>query len=285
MTSLDNSLKINDTQPLLSVVITQHGPDYDISKYFDINNYSLFSHINEPIEIIITEDYEDKEPEYIANLKDKGLNIIYTFSDKQGLAHNRNNGLFHASGRYVTFVDSPDTLDFTFSDLSELLSMDYDVITYTTEHVYYCIFTIPNIWGKFFKTDLLKKLGGFYFSWTGWWEEGASHVTLSYNAKDYNIKHLVLKSDKIIYTYSSTSPHTSNHFPTKKEIFDFIGRSKSNFYYSKPYIYYEHLRYVESLINTNHDRFDYNYSDILKVCNIEKSLIEDNIIEDNKGII
>lgn len=261
-------------KPLLSIVITQHGPDYAIHNYFDINQYSLFSHVHEPIEILIAEDFEDNKPKYITELRKKGLNISYVFSEKQGVANNRTNGLFHATGKYVTFVDSPDTLDFIFKDLFDLLSTDYDIITYTTNLVQYDIFTIPNIWGKFFKTDLLKRLGGFYYSWNGWWEEGTSQAVLRYNRRDMNVRHLALKSDKIIYTWLNNSVHTVSHFPTKKEILSFLEKSKSDFYPHKNIIYYEHLEYIGRLIDCNHDIFEYDYSEITEFCNAEKKLIE-----------
>ena len=57
-------------KPLLSIVITQHGSDYAIQNYFDITEYSLFSHVQEPIEIIISEDLEDQKPGYITKLMD-----------------------------------------------------------------------------------------------------------------------------------------------------------------------------------------------------------------------
>jgi len=207
---------------LLTVIITQHGKDYAIPEYFDVNKYSLFSHVNEPIDIIIAEDMDNNEPGYIADLKDKGLNISYCFSAKSGIANNRTNALFKATGKYVTFVDGPDTLDFTFGDLTELLASDYDVITYTTNSVEHDIFTTPNIWGKFYKTELLQKLGGFYYGWDGWWEEGTSQAVLRYNKGYMEVSHLAVKSDKIIYTWLNDSKHTVFHFPTKQELLTFL---------------------------------------------------------------
>lgn len=257
-------------KPLLSIIITTHGNDYDLRNYYNIEDYSLFKHFYEPIEIIIAEDLIDEEPSYIKNLNARGLNISYVFSEISGIANNRTNGLFNANGKYVTFVDSPDSLDFHFSDVSELLEKNYDVITFTTEVVKYDIFTIPNIWGKFFKTDLLKNLGGFYYGWNGWWEEGTSQAVFRYNKGNMKLKHLALKSEKIKYEWLNNSVHTVGHFPSEKEIYAFLKKSKHDFYPHKKQIYFDHLTYVEQLIKCNHDRFVYNYNDLNSFCSIEK---------------
>lgn len=72
-----------NTEILLSIVITQHGEDYDIQKYYNIEEYDIFSHVNEQIEIILTEDLIESEPLYINTLQKKGLNIKFIFSKKK----------------------------------------------------------------------------------------------------------------------------------------------------------------------------------------------------------
>ena len=121
---------------LLSIVITQHGKDYALENYYkDIKLNPLFFHKNEPIEIIVTDDKDNKEPAYIKELFRQGLNIRFVFSDKDGIANNRNNGLWNAEGRYITFIDAPDSLRFDFKVVNNLLSTDYDVITFTVDKI------------------------------------------------------------------------------------------------------------------------------------------------------
>lgn len=255
---------------LLSIVITTHGEKYDIRNFYEISQYSIFSHFNEPIEIIISEDYLNKEPEYVKELEGKGLNIKYSFSKERGLANNRTNGLMCAKGKYVTFVDAPDTLDFDLKSINEIISSGEDVITFITDNVTNDFFTTPTIWGKLFKTDLLKKAGGFYFGWTGWWEEGTSQAVIRYNTKDLKVTHKAIKSDKIIYTWINDSEHTVGHFPTKEEIRNFLEKSKRDFYPDKKEIYMGHLEFIIKMIDINHDRFSYDYTDIKNFCLLEQ---------------
>lgn len=234
---------------LLSIIITTHGKKYDILKYHTLDDYSIFSHINEPIEIIITEDLlTEQEPEYVSQLRERGLNIKYVYSPNMGAACNRTNGLMNSKGKYITFVDSPDDLIFEFEKIKDILLSDYNIVYFCNDcdgkqwnyEKNCCNWFSCVIWGKFFKSDWLKKYGGLYYVFDGYWEEVPGTCILSAINHD-NLKFTRLNSDLIQYLWWDDGEHTSNIVVSKEKILKALQNGKRNFNHPERKILYKTL--------------------------------------------
>lgn len=88
-------------------------PFYNSKDYFDKTFESVLSQTYKDWEWIIVDDCStDGSTDFLKNLEGKDKRIKIIFSEKNGgSATARNIGLKHASGRYITFLDSDDLLD------------------------------------------------------------------------------------------------------------------------------------------------------------------------------
>lgn len=105
---LEYKVKLNDTKPLVSVII----PCYNVEQYIDQCLTSIIDNGYSNLEIICIDDRStDSTVEHINNFQKKYNNIQLYHNE---LDHNiyggacRNIGLKHASGKYVYFCDSDD---------------------------------------------------------------------------------------------------------------------------------------------------------------------------------
>ena len=103
---------------LISIIV----PVYNVEKYVKKCILSLVRQTYKNIEILIIDDgTKDKSIDIIRNIKDKRIRIIH--QKNGGVSSARNNGLEHAKGEYIVFVDSD---DFVAKDYIEYL---YSLIT------------------------------------------------------------------------------------------------------------------------------------------------------------
>jgi glycosyltransferase involved in cell wall biosynthesis len=118
-------------QPLLSVII----PFYNNEKFIIDALQSLFSQIDDDVEVVIiddgsTDNSKSLVDQFLETLKSSNFHFIS--HQNQGIAATRNVGLHHAKGTYVTFLDGDDILspDY-YSTLSPYLHQgEFDIIDF-----------------------------------------------------------------------------------------------------------------------------------------------------------
>ena len=96
---------------LLSIVI----PHYNVSPYINCLYHVLFPQINDAVEVILIDDAStDTTKEIMQQWETKNVhpNIHFYYQERNlGLSGTRNAGVQLASGEYVWFIDSDDTID------------------------------------------------------------------------------------------------------------------------------------------------------------------------------
>lgn len=113
--------------PKISIIV----PVYNVEKYLPRCIKSLLDQTYKNTEIILVDDGSpDNSGKICDEYSEKYKNIKTFHKENQGLGMARNTGLEHATGKYVTFVDSDDWLD------TDLLSKLYEyLVKYKVEAV------------------------------------------------------------------------------------------------------------------------------------------------------
>ena len=112
-------------KPLISVII----PVYNVEKYISECLESILNQTYKNIEIICVNDGStDNSLEIIKQFKKNGVKV-YT-QKNHGLGITRNNGMKHASGQYIMFIDSDDYLASNCIEnyVQPLNNEDYDIV-------------------------------------------------------------------------------------------------------------------------------------------------------------
>lgn len=125
----DNENKVQD-KPILSIIIPCYISANLLIKYLE--SLSLEDPKNFEF-IIVNDSLENSEKAILEDFKSKtSLEIVLINNKKNvGPGESRNVGLGHASGKYVTFLDSDDTFEDKFFDIaSTTLLGDYDCYLY-----------------------------------------------------------------------------------------------------------------------------------------------------------
>ncbi len=118
----------------ISVIV----PIYDVEKQLNRCIESLLKQKIQQIQIILVNDGSTDNSgkiaqEYAKKFPDK---ILYLEKENGGLSDARNYGIEHATGEYLTFVDSDDYIsDNLYEDLEKYLEQDYDMIKFKIEKV------------------------------------------------------------------------------------------------------------------------------------------------------
>lgn len=111
---------------LVSVII----PVYNCEKYISDCVLSLVNQTYDDIEIILIDDGStDLSAERCRSLEKQYTNVHYYYQKNGGAASARNNGLSHASGEFILFVDGDDQTD------AELIQRLYDEMDDNTDVV------------------------------------------------------------------------------------------------------------------------------------------------------
>ena len=120
---------MNNRNEKISIII----PVYSVEQYIDRCLSSVISQTYRNIEIIVvidgSKDGSEEICEKYAN-NDKRIKIIK--QENKGLSAARNNGLEHASGQYVMFVDSDDYVDenFCLTPYQKLIETGSDIVMF-----------------------------------------------------------------------------------------------------------------------------------------------------------
>lgn len=120
---------MNNRNEKISIII----PVYNVEQYIDRCLSSVISQTYRNIEIIVVIDGSKDGSEEICEKyakNDKRIKIIK--QENKGLSAARNNGLEHASGQYVMFVDSDDYVDenFCLTPYQKLIETGSDIVMF-----------------------------------------------------------------------------------------------------------------------------------------------------------
>ena len=121
--------------PLISIIV----PVYNVKKYFRDCIESIFSQTYHNLEIILIDDGSTDGSEKLADdyaKTDKRIKVIH--QKNIGLSGARNTGLKHATGKYVTFVDSDDRIDPNMVEglLNALIDAHADIAICSFKEIY-----------------------------------------------------------------------------------------------------------------------------------------------------
>lgn len=101
----------NDKSPLISIIV----PIYNTAKYLPKCLDSIITQTYKNLEIILINDGStDNSGEIIKKYTKKDKRIKTINQENQGQSNARNNGLKIASGNYISFIDSDDTIEPNF---------------------------------------------------------------------------------------------------------------------------------------------------------------------------
>lgn len=116
----------SNSKPLLSIVLISFNTDHDklVGCFESIASY--VSGYKEETEVIVIDDGSTDHfiRKAFEDILSKKANAEYVLEENGGAGKARNNGLSHASGKYIIFVDSDDQLEGSFSQIREKLTND-----------------------------------------------------------------------------------------------------------------------------------------------------------------
>ena len=118
----------------ISVII----PVYNTEKYIEKCLESLAEQTMQDFEVIVVNDGStDNSKKVIKDyMKNSKVNIKYLKKENGGLASSRNYGVKHASGKYISFLDSDDYLDKDlYKNLEKYMDEDIDLIKFKMKTV------------------------------------------------------------------------------------------------------------------------------------------------------
>lgn len=167
----------------ISIII----PIYNVEKYLDYCLKSIIEQTYKNLEIILINDGStDNSLEICYKYKKIDKRIILIDNKNHGVSYSRNKGIDVATGKYIVFVDSDDTIDKNY--IFELVNANkdnfYDIVMVNFKDVfikndekkveynninvnllsgrffddyYYIKSIVRSPWGKLFKRDIIEK--------------------------------------------------------------------------------------------------------------------------------
>ena len=250
-------------------------PVYNVEDYLRKCLDSLVNQRLEGMEIIIVNDGSTDNSEKIINEYAKKYSNIKTFKKKNsGLSDTRNFGIKHATGEYITFVDSDDsvTSDMYHKMYVKAKSGDYDIVTSDINYVYpdhekeiyttpksdtenikeVFIDLYPTVCTKIFKKELFTK-NKLEFKSGVWYEDVEIMYRMLPLVKKIGVIH------KAFYQYLQREKSITNTVSPK--IYDYINNFNGlvDYYKEKGFYeeYYEELEYAY---------VRYAYATFIKTC-------------------
>ena len=225
----------------ISVII----PVYNSGKYIYKCLSSILSQTYKNFEIICVDDGStDNSKEIILDLAKDNKNIAYFYEENSGPSYARNNGIKHAKGEYITFIDSDDYLtdENCFQDCISQIG-DNDIIIFDVESsekriradsVFFDFIVVNQLWatcGKIVKRSCITKLFN-EDTYVGedlkfWFDNSENIKTFKYNEKKY-------------YNYEPNQESIMRSKKVKKEItnyfddlYDILTKSNNEYVYAK----------------------------------------------------
>ena len=167
---------MNSMKPIISIIV----PVYNVEPYLEKCLDSISAQTYTNIEVILVDDASTDRCGSICDAyasRDGRMQAVH-FLANRGLSAARNEGGSRASGEYITFIDSddsvkPDLLDMLYSNLTKKES-DISICgiegpgqkkapasTYTSDEAVCCLARrtpfLWNVWGKLYRTEDVKK--------------------------------------------------------------------------------------------------------------------------------
>ena len=206
-------LALNKYMPKVSVIV----PIYNVEKYLEKCIKSLVNQTLEDIQIILVNDGSTDNSgniakEYAQKYSNK---ILYLEKENGGLSDARNYGLKHATGEYISFVDSDDYINENlYSNLIEYMNNNYDMIKIKIIKVYnqgnkisenyspeFKEKTGEEAFNTLYKTDVMTEVAWGYVYKTSFWKENNFEFTKNMYHEDFGLIPLVLlKANKVAST-------------------------------------------------------------------------------------
>ena len=231
-------------QPVVSIIV----PVYKTEKYLRQCVESVLAQTYIYWELILV---DDGSPDNSGRICDEYANqdtrIITIHTYNQGLSCARNNGLIHATGEFLTFLDSDDTLhpdflkimmeysrygdiicsDFTFEDFDHNLKIgsvsynEYSGKNFTLKILYQSLNNCSNsAWGKLFRRSVFTQL----------FTPGIYYEDLDLFYRLFPEIHTVVHIPLPLYYYRQHSESYVHVFnPKRKDVLDVTDRMKFYF--------------------------------------------------------
>ncbi|MBR3167064.1 MAG: glycosyltransferase [Erysipelotrichaceae bacterium] len=250
-------------KPILSIIV----PVYNVEKYLDTCLTSLVNQTLENYEILVINDgTKDNSQDIIDKYVEKYPEKVFSFiKENGGLSDARNFGIERANGKYISFIDSDDSIDMNYyKDMIDLAEKDgLDLVVADLEYVWEnnekepmlkeglnakvnpdvhkALFLSPlSVCNKLFRKDLFDSLDLSFYK--GLWYEDIP-VALLYCANAKKIGRIT--SGKYYYLQRSASILGSGYSPKMYDIFTIFEKVIAAFKEKGLYeTYHDELEYL-----------------------------------------
>lgn len=193
---LEEDIICKDTfkEPLLTIGITMHG-NQELSESIERE-----IRLRDKISWIISNDLSQTSLDSL-KVKFSDLSNISYYLSKPGIENNRQNILNHTETKYLYVIDYDDDL---YIDQDKVLSIlektDADILPVnplengldTSDYIYYDEATIfVTTWAQVFKTNFLRRVGGYIQTWNFYHEEFGTNANILANIYKEHIKYVI----------------------------------------------------------------------------------------------
>lgn len=198
-------------RPIVSVIVPAYNSGSSIQRCIE----SIQKQTIETIEIIIVDDGSVDDTRNLCHaIIEADKRVSYVYQSNAGPYIARMTGIDRANGRYITFVDSDDTIKAdTLEVMLALMNESIDVVvlesTYdaelTVEEYAKCLlsFKFLSVWGKLFRRELFDEVINDVPSWMKVGEDFLMNLKTLNRIKG-NV--IIRKLNK--YNYKANSPHS-----------------------------------------------------------------------------
>lgn len=242
-------------QPKVSIVI----PVYNCENYIRTCMESITNQTYRNIEVIIINDgSKDKTKDIINSFISKDSRIIYIEQENSGPSMARNNGIDKATGEYLIFIDSDDTVEENYVEilLKSILDEKNDIVC--------CGYSDISIYGNvncsdfIYDTNNIKKQDFLYKVCQGtggvlWSKIFKKEIIDNYNVR---MNKDIFMCEDLIFVLQ-------------------YGSYCNNFSYIDEYLYNYNRLNVNSISSNISKEYLYNYIDVCK--HIESILLDNNL--------
>lgn len=168
----------------------------------------------QPIKVIISEnkdDFSNSQPAFVKELQDSGVDTRYLYCENKGIANNRQNILDNITTKYYYIIDNDDSLTGNLPELVKYLSEnEYDAfyIRCYEDGNYMHIphnFIYMCTWMQIYRTEWIRKLGGYVQSWNFIHEESVTNINWRANQGKTPFRRVILPKKLISYQYHANS--------------------------------------------------------------------------------